>query len=393
MKNFFKNLDLKKINFKNIDFKKDNVKKIIIAFFLVIALVIQFSFLSYLFKAIMPESDKNKENVIMSYTQSGNFDYRVYLKPNEFINNEYLESDEAYILDLIDHIQISSLYNFNSTTKTKVTGTDKLVARLKVYYKESTDKNENPEVMTKEDTLSEKVITFNDDKYNSVNTYDLYLDDYIQTLEEFQSRVKISVDGYLEIALVEDLSGSVGGASYNGDYETTLTIPLSNSVVQIENPKTDDKTEDIYEGDLLKTNKTVMAYVVIANIITFIIICLLLRKLFMFTNKNEYDRTLNKILKDYDDIIVNTTTILEVNKYKLIEIEEFKEILNLSRELLLPIMNYEVIKGKETWFYVIKDDILYRYVVSLDKLEKKKYEKQRSKNKDNEKDENQASNN
>ena len=72
----------------------------------------------------------------------------------------------------------------------------------------------------------------------------------------------------------------------------------------------------------------------------------------MFTNKTAFDRELEKILKNYDDIIVNTSTVLDVSKYKLIEIEEFKEILNLSRELLLPIMNYEVAKGKEVWRWI-----------------------------------------
>ena len=133
-----------------------------------------------------------------------------------------------------------------------------------------------------------------------------------------------------------------------------------------------------------------MIYIVAANIITFIIICLLLKKLFMFTNKSEYERNLNKILKNYDDIIVNTSTIIDVNKYKLIEINEFKEILNLSRELLLPIMNYKV-SDKETWFYVIKDDILYRYIISdntLELVEFKKDEKRR-----NEKEKNKKNNN
>lgn len=370
-------IDLKKINFKNVD-----PKKIIVSFFLVIALVVQFSFLSYLFKAIMPESNASDENVIMSYTQQGNLDYRVYLKPNEFISNEYLEEGEAYILDLIDHVRITSLYSFNSTSKTNVAGTNKLVATLKIYYKESSDKSQNPEVVTKEQTLDEKVINFTDDKYSTLSSYDIYLDDYLKMVEEFQSKVKISIDAYLEISMENELSGSVGGASYDGNYGTSLSIPLSESVVKIDSQKNDSKTEKIYESDLVKTNKTVMSYIVIANVLTFIIICLLLRKLFMFTNKSEYERTLNKILKNYDDIIVNTSTILDVNKYKLIEIEEFKEILNLSRELLLPIMNYEVTKGKETWFYVIKDDILYRYVVSYEVLEKKKHEKKRSKNKE-----------
>ncbi len=363
-------------------FGKIDIKKVVIACFLVIALVLQFAFLSYLFKALTPEDDKKDENVIMSYTSSGNFDYKVFLKQNDFINEEYLGPGEAYILDLIDHVKINSLYSFSSTEKTNVTGTNKVVAKLVVYYRESSDKTGNPEILKKENVLEEKVVNFNDKLYSTVGTYDLYLTDYLKTLKEFQNQVKISVDGYLEISSETRFNGVVGGATYTDSYSNTLKIPLSSSVIRIDSSKSNEKTNKVYEGDLVKTNKTVMSYIVIANIVVFIIICVLLKKLFMFTNKSEYDRALEKILKGYDDIIVNTSTILDVEKYKLIEIDEFKEILNLSRELLLPIMNYEVEKGKETWFYVVKDDILYRYIISEDRLKKVKNEKGKNKEKE-----------
>lgn len=337
------------------------IKKIVVSILLVFALVVQFAFLSYLFKAISPNNDKS--NVIMDYTSSGNLDYKVYLKQNDFIDSTYLNAGEAYVLDLIDHLKIISLYDFKSTNKTSVTGTNKLISKLKVYYKESTDKSSNPEVMTKEKTLDEKVMSFNDNKFISSGEYDLYLDEYINIIKEFQNKVKIAVDGYLEVSEVNSFSGKVGGASYGDTYSNTIKIPLSSSVVKIESDASNPKTKSVYESDLVKTNKIVLNYIVIANIVTFIIICFLLRKLFTFTNKTEYERELNKILKNYDDIIVNTRTMVDVSDYKLIKIEDFKEILNLSRELLLPIMNYEIEKGKATCFYVIKDDILYTHLI------------------------------
>lgn len=364
---------------KKFNLNKNSIRKIIVSFLLVIAMVVQFSFLSYLFKGLAPESSKNKDNLIMSYTSSGNIDYKVFLKQNNFIENEYLNAGEAYILDLIDYVRLTPLYNFKSNAKTNVTGTNKLVARLKVYYKESSDKNNNPEVMNKEKVLDEKVMNFNDDKYTSVSSYDLYLNEYLDMLKEFQSEVKIAVDGYLDISYESGFDGKVGGASYTNKYDSLIRIPLSNSVVKIESPKSDAKEANVYEADLVKTNKTVMTYIIIANIVTFIIICYLLKRLFSFTNKSEYQRKLGKILRNYDDIIVNTSSMVDVKKYKVIKIDEFKEMLNLSRELLLPIMNYEKIKDKETWFYVIKDDILYMHVVSEKKLELKTNEEDKVK--------------
>lgn len=351
-----------------IKFDKISLKKIFIACLLVIALVFQFAFLSYLFKSLVPNKDEDNSNVIMSYTSSGNYDYKVYLKPNEFINSEYLGPDEAYVLNLIDHVHINSSYNFSATEKTNVSGTNKTVVKLVIYYRESSDKSGNPEILKKENVIDEKIINFDDKTYNIIGNYDLYLDEYLKTLEEFQSQIKISVDGYLVVTSETNFNGSVGGATYEDSYVNTLKIPLSDSVVKIENTKTKPKENKVYESDLVKTNKTVMGYIVIANIVVFIIICVLLKKLFMFTNKSEYDRVLGKILKNYDDVIVNTTSIIDISEYKLVEIEEFKEILNLSRELLLPIMNYEVMKGSETWLYIIKDNILYRYIISEEKL-------------------------
>lgn len=357
-----------KLRIEDLKLDKKSINKIIISILLVIALVIQIAFLSYLIRGLMPKSDTSRTDAVMSYTSKGNLDYKVYLKPNDFIKTSYLNAGEAYILDLIDHIEVKSFYNFNSSLKTKVKGNNKLIARLKVYYKESTDRDNNPEIMKKEKILNEKIINFDDNYQTVINSFNLYLDDYLKTLKDFQEQIKISVEGYLEVYSETLLNGEVGGISYDSKYSNMMKIPLSGSVIKIENENADAKVDYVYEGDLVKTNKVVMGFIVIVNIVVFIFICILLKKLFKFTNRSEYDKTIKKILQTYDDIIVNTNSILDVEKYSIIEILEFKEILNLSRELLLPIMNYEVEKGKETWFYVIKDDVLYRYIVS----EKKK---------------------
>ena len=362
---------MKKEKKVNVKLDKVNMKKLIISILLVIALVIQFAFFSYLLKSLTTKDDGNEENILMKYTSNGSFDYKVYLKENEFIKSEFLDEGEAYILNLIDHVKINASYKFNATEKTKVSGNNKLLVRLKVYYRESSDISGNPEVLNRENVIKENIIDFDEKQYNTMNSFDLYLDEYLEVLKNFQNQVKISLEGYLEVVNVTEFNGNVGGATYDDDYSNTLKIPLSASVIRIEE-SSKDKTANVYTADLVKTNKTVMSYIVIVNVIVFLIICILLKQLFMFTNRSEYERVLNKLLKSYDDIIVNVSTIINVKDYKIIEIKEFKELLNLSRELLLPIMNYEVFKGKETWLYVIKDDILYRYLISEKDLSDKK---------------------
>ena len=121
-------------------------------------------------------------------------------------------------------------------------------------------------------------------------------------LRDFQSKVKISVEGYVEILSETKFNGKIGGASYNDSYSNTLKVPLSSSVIKISNSKGKEKTSKVYEGDLVKTNKKVMSFIVLGNIITFLILCLIAKKLFNF-----------KMLGDINfEIVVNFGSFLAI---------------------------------------------------------------------------------
>ena len=45
----------------------------------------------------------------VAYTQSGGIDYNVFLKENEFFEDQYLGSNQSYVASLIDRV----LVNFN----------------------------------------------------------------------------------------------------------------------------------------------------------------------------------------------------------------------------------------------------------------------------------------
>ncbi len=344
-----------------------NIKKIITILFLIISVVLEIAFASYLITALKPEDKQKEENIVMKYTSKGNFDYKVYYKKNKFIKEEYIKPGEAYIMDLIDYIDVDYFYDFSSTEKTKVIGKSILTASLVVTYDDSTTEG-GSELMRRE-LVNEKIdINFDESHFNHTGNLKIKLSEYKGILEKFQEEVRTSVDGYVVLNSKTTYDGNIGGASYDGDYAYTMKIPLNDSILKIDLAKTKEDTQNIYSGDLVKTNKVVLTFIVCAIVVLFIVICFLLRGLFVFTSGSTYKAEIDKLLKNYDDIIVNTNSIIDITKYKLIEISEFKEILNLSRELLLPIMNYEIIKNKETWFYVIKDDIFYRYVITDKKV-------------------------
>ena len=62
----------------------------------------------FLVKAFTVEEQK-----VINYKETSNLDYKVYLKENEFYEEEYLTKDKAYIATLIDKVKIDFNYNFD----------------------------------------------------------------------------------------------------------------------------------------------------------------------------------------------------------------------------------------------------------------------------------------
>ena len=338
-------------------------KKMILVIAISIMVVLQFSFLSYLIKGLMPKDD-SLENVLMTYKSSGNIDYKVYYKKNEILNSDELDQDNAYILGLIDYISVNSFYNYSANEKTPVRGNTKLTAKLKINYRESSDKNSNPEVMEKVKVLKTDSFEFDNEIYSNVQSEKIYLDEYINILNKFQQEMRLSVEGYLEIYSDTSFSGKVSGVDFSeNNYSMVFKIPLSKSVFTLDEVNGKEKEDKVYLNDLVKKNTSVKSYLIIVNIIVFAVLLVLIKLLLGLTKKDEYKQEITKLLTNYDDVIVNVDTLISMDGYEFIEIKEFKELLNLSRELLLPIMYFEIEKDKESLFYVMKGNMIYKYTV------------------------------
>ena len=76
---------------------------------LVFLAVIVFSLLGFVFSRIGFHNYDEKE---ITYQESKDIDYQVYLQPNDFFEEAYLPKNQTYITSLIDYIHIDFDYNF-----------------------------------------------------------------------------------------------------------------------------------------------------------------------------------------------------------------------------------------------------------------------------------------
>ena len=154
---------------------------------------------------------------------------------------------------------------------------------------------------------------------------------------------------------------------FNKDTDLILSIPLSQNAVNI-NLKYDNinNNNDIY----YLSNREIINYYYLILVALFIIIALtIMISLILYISKNinqksAYEKTLKKILREYDRVIVESArTVGNFEDDNVIFVKKFTELLDVRDNLKLPIIFNEIEKGRKSLFYIEDDDTLYLYVL------------------------------
>lgn len=317
-------------------------------------------------------SINKKSNV--TYKQTSNLDYKVFLKENEYYKEPYLNKNMQYIASLIDNIDANFNYDFKVNQEINYKYTYYINSEVKV-----TDPNDKTKVIySKIDKLTEpKTVVMEKSNGFSISE-DIKIDygKYNDLIKGFKSSYVISADSNLELSLCVAIEDEKGNKikSENSPDNMKLTIPLTEQVVNI---KMDYK--EINNSDNVKVykefniaNKLIFALSMLSLIgaVVFIV------KLIIFikktsVKKNEYDVELSKILREYDRVIVNSRKDIEL-KGDIIEVNSFGELLDVRDNLEKPIIFKEIHKGQKSIFVVKNGNETYRYVLKLVDLQKNK---------------------
>ena len=115
-------------------------------------------------------------------------------------------------------------------------------------------------------------------------------------------------------------------------------------------------------------------YTVISPV-SFVVTVILLIRLIIHTLKsienNAYNVKLKRILRKYDNKIVNGKLEIDESNYKnKVIITNFGELIDASNNTNEPILFYEVIPNEKSFFIVLKGDTIYKYRLTKAYLEK-----------------------
>lgn len=293
----------------------------------------------------------------ITYTETGTIDYQICLKANNFYESTCIDKDMSYIASLINSIPLTFNYHFNTNHNIKLDAKYEVTAELVI-----SNANDSTKYLTKKYVLIPLTdIKENDSNYKLTNK-DINIDyEYYNNIaNEFKSENGVETISSLNVSFTVYNESSELSMNPN---TTTISIPLSQKSISIKmqsNDTSSNNKQQLTKYAFTLSNIVYLSFGLVSIILSIYFIIKAIRLYSKtFVKKTKYDKYLAKILREYDRLIVETSSLPNFNDYNIIKINKFTELLDVRDNLHLPIMYYTVVAHQKCHLYILKDNNLY----------------------------------
>lgn len=289
---------------------------------------------------------KNNKKILYAYQIDQHIDYKVNLFDNSFIDDTTLGKNEMYITELVKDIDINFKYNFLGSKNIDLNYNYEIKGTIISKYT-----NDQKTIWTKEYQLLDLVIT----KDSNINEK-IYIDfnKYLNEVVEFTKSFSLANTTIFNIEFIVSVNGNIDDEIIEDKKISTISIPLGIQVFSIKEDYIDKDNKDIV---IKKDNY----YFIIPLVINLILFLIFYKKIFNIKTKTKYVKRLNRILKNYNNVIIETETKINYKNYKKIKVKNIDELIDLEEELQIPINLY--INKNKAEFTLINNNLIYIYVL------------------------------
>lgn len=349
--------------------KKDENKIILKQWIRVVLLIFVIGMMvgSIVFIVKSLNSEQAAREELYSYNYNSNLNYKVYLKNNSFFNTPYVGMNKQYISSLIDHIDVDAKYNLQASKVLDYTYTYEIVATVKGLYQNTDGKD--VEVWSKAYPISNPVTQTGTGSTISIGkTVSLDYNHYNEIMTSFRNQFGLSVDARVDLTMKVNIVAGEKGSKEKGlqtNDRMALEIPLLQQTINIKPSYVNSGSDTIYKD--IKENKVINIPTLVVSIVVLLISLyvfkILVKSLLAVTRKSEYVLALNKILKEYADIIAETHNMPDLDNYDVINIKNFNDLVDVEEELHSPILCFEVKEDVECVFVIVNNQTAYKFTL------------------------------
>lgn len=311
--------------------------------------------------------EQGKENLLFSYNISRNLNYSVNLVENEFFANQTLDMDRTYISSLVDKINMDFSYYLSGNKKSNTKYMYQIIAVTDVKYA-NVNEDSNKTIWSKQEVIVEpKELDANGSNFTINENFDVDFAKYNNEVKNFKEQLRMPIKADLVIKIIVRSDSDVPGIE-NTVVESSIMnvkMDLAQDVFTIEKQFENAETKSVVDKteDKKQINKVLLIIGSIFVLVAILIMLDSIKKSIKFSKKSDYAIALNRILKNYGDIVAEIVSPVEIDSLNVIDVKNFDQLLDIEEEVRMPILFYETIADEQGEFIIICDNMAYRYVI------------------------------
>ena len=296
-----------------------------------------------------------------TYAHTGNYDYIVHLKDNSLYNTKVIyPGGQTIFKKIVDNINGSFTYYFNSNKQSEITGTYKITGHVQTS-------------LWSKDFIITPQTSFNSNsnqaKFSTSFPLNLTIyEDYVAKVNAETGATASDSKLVLETQIM--LSSKLTNGSIREEFAPTLEIPLGGNIIEInENLTTTksgsiSKTEEIDQPGVESERSTWTSSSVFFAI-ALVIFALLTKS--EIDEETKFELELKKIDKKYGEWIIKSNGVPpDTTKYlENITVSSLDDLIKISEEIAKPIIQYTNKDGEQI-FYVYDENIQYTYNLAFE---------------------------
>lgn len=305
------------------------------------------------------------DNLILSYNVSNDVDYRVNLLENNFYETTSLGKGELVPVTFIDDVEIdfsgylsaSKVMDMNYTYE--VTG--EIIATATDNGKDGGGKIWTKNYVFVPTTAASTSGTGYNLQEKVIIDYQMYND----LVNQYKLQASVTMDVVMNVTMTVTANSMVEGKELSERNSVTVKIPLSVSTVMINSDAKDPVAKTLIDSQEIpaSNNYVLLAISLVILIGSVITSALLLKGLRKMTEDHSLLLKFNRIMRDYNQVIIEIDELPMVKDAAIIEVKSFQDMLDIEKELHLPIMcarsKTDVLT--DNIFYIVNQNQVFKY--------------------------------
>lgn len=305
------------------------------------------------------------------YTQKGEVNYQVFLKPNNLYSEGSMEEGKIYLTQIIDYIKINFSYIFEGNVPASIKGNYEIIAVIEGYTKD----NEITKTIWKKvfPVIKKTYIEANKENISIDKTAIIKLAEYEEYARSIMQAIKVNSSARLSVQMNVDLTADIDEVFTQEKMSPSIEMPLNVSYFTISKLNNEEKPGIIEETRQVEVPADMKKIILCGMIIGILIVSLLFIIIFTIepTEEHIYIKKFTKIFKNHGNRLVALKSKIDVPDKPCCNVRSIDDLVKIADELGRPVLyvyspNYMEIDrfyvSGDTWIYIldIKD-----YIYSL----------------------------